>query len=128
MRATIAKRFTFDAAHSIPGLPIGHKCARLHGHTYVVELVVFGVVDQFGFVMDYADIEAVWYAKVERLIDHQHLNDIPGLERPSTEVLAHWIFHRLIEANSPLQHLLQVVRVKESTTTWCEVARGELDR
>lgn len=129
--ATLAKTFTFDAAHCLPGLPPDHKCARLHGHTYEVELQVRGPVRENGFVVDYADLAALWQPLFDE-IDHRYLNDVPGLECPSTEMLAAWMWSRLsalcapdgdLASKSYCFALLQRIRIKESSTTWCEVHR-----
>lgn len=118
---TISKTFDFDAAHRLQGLPRGHKCRRLHGHTYRVEVRLRGRADERGFVADYAEIAAAW-KPVHKLLDHRYLNRIEGLEVPSTEVLAPFIASMLIDA-LPLLHS---VRVYESSTTWCEVLREDL--
>lgn len=118
---TISKTFDFDAAHSLPKLPKRHKCRRLHGHTYRVEILLRGEPDKRGFVADYAEIAAAW-APVHEMLDHRHLNEIEGLETPSTEVLAPFIAHAIIDA-LPLLH---AVRVYESNSTWCEVLRSDL--
>ncbi len=111
---TIAKKFTFDAAHRLD-LPTEHKCSRLHGHTYEVELRVRGELDRRGFVVDYEEIAAA-SANVLDQLDHRYLNDIPGLEQPSTEVLVRWIAERL----RPEIPGLVSVKVAESSTTWAE--------
>lgn len=121
LAVTISKTFDFDAAHFLPNVPKRHKCRRLHGHTYRVEVVLRGVPDRRGFVVDYAEIAAAW-KPIEEMLDHRLLNDIEGLENPSTEVLAPWIAHALLDA-LPLLH---AVRVYESSTTWCEVLREDL--
>lgn len=114
---TICKAFDFDAAHRLDRLPPTHKCHRLHGHTYRVEITLHGAIDdQIGFIVDYQEIADAWQPVHDQL-DHRYLNDIPGLEVPSTEVLAHWILARL----KPALPLLLKVRVYESATTWCEV-------
>lgn len=112
---TIAKRFTFDAAHRLD-LPTDHKCSRLHGHTYEVELRVRGELDARGFVVDYEEIAAA-FAPVHDELDHRYLNDVPGLEQPSTEVLVRWIAERL---RGKIRGLVGV-RVAESSTTWAEI-------
>lgn len=139
---TIAKTFTFDAAHRLTGLPADHKCHRMHGHTYEVELVLRGPVDSAtGMIVDYADIAAAWHEVAHDVLDHRYLNDIPGLEVPTTEVLALWLLRRLdvdhrlnlfgFRRQGPGRAdfevpLLERVRVKESSTTWCEVTRADL--
>lgn len=120
MNVTISKRFDFDAAHFLPKVPEDHKCRRMHGHTYVVELICTGPLDERGFVLDYAELAAAW-APLGLVLDHRVLNEIPGLENPSTEVLAPWIARRLA---SFLPSLVRV-RVYESSTTWCEVDVSE---
>jgi 6-pyruvoyltetrahydropterin/6-carboxytetrahydropterin synthase len=122
---TICKRFTFDAAHHLPTMPVHHKCHRMHGHTYGVELIFAGKVDANGFCagIDYGDIAAVW-SRIERVVDHVCLNDIKGLEVPSTENLAPWIAREFVEncghEHSKMAAHLVRVRVSESSTTWCE--------
>lgn len=123
MKVTIAKEFDFDAAHFLPCVQPGHKCARLHGHTYRVEIRCAGVPDARGMVLDYADIADAWHP-VHDALDHRLLNDIPGLENPTTEVLAPWILARLVPALLP--HLV-AVRVYESSTTWCEARLSDAD-
>jgi len=114
----ISKEFDFDAAHFLPNTPVGHKCRRMHGHTYRVEVRLQGEPDERGFLADYAEIAAAW-ATVDALLDHRVLNEVEGLENPSTEVLAPFILNMLVDA-LPLLHS---IRVYESSTTWCEVER-----
>lgn len=91
----IFKDFKFEAAHQLHGLPPGHKCARLHGHSYRVRVVVAGTPDpERGWVVDYADIKAAVQPVVDRL-DHSFLNDIEGLEPSTTENLAIWLWKRI---------------------------------
>lgn len=118
MITTIAKKFTFDAAHFLPTVPPGHKCARMHGHTYEVELVFRGPTSEEGFCrgIDYADITAAWQ-KIHDVIDHRVLNEITGLAVPSTEHLAAWVIARL---RPDFPFALHSVRISESSTTWCE--------
>ena len=116
----LSKSFTFEAAHLLPNVPEGHKCRRLHGHSFSVELHVEGPVGEHsGWVMDFAEISAVCKAIEERL-DHRYLNDIPGLENPTSEVLAQWIWR---EAR-PALPLLSAVEVRETCTTRC-IYRGD---
>ncbi len=101
----------------MPNTHDGHKCRRLHGHTYDVEIQVTGTPDPVtGWLIDYAEIAAAWAPLHERL-DHRCLNDISGLENPTTEVLAPWILRQLTDQR------VTAVRVYESSTTWCEVRR-----
>lgn len=124
MKVTICKRFDFDAAHWLPNVPDGHKCKRLHGHTYRVDVVISGVPDERGFVVDYAEIADAW-EPIHDEIDHHCLNDVPGLDNPSTEVLAPWILRRLV-ANDVIGEMVESVRVYESSTTWCEATARDI--
>lgn len=110
----IYKDFTFDAAHFLPAVDDGHKCKRLHGHTYRLRLWCSGPANDRGWVIDYADI-ATAVRPVLDALDHRLLNDIPGLENPTTENLAPWIYARLKPALPPLTR----VEVAESSTTGC---------
>jgi 6-pyruvoyltetrahydropterin/6-carboxytetrahydropterin synthase len=116
----IFKEFTFEAAHHLPNVPEGHKCARLHGHSFRVKLYVRGRVDaRAGWVMDFADLKRAFRPLYERL-DHHYLNEVEGLENPTSENLARWIWERLRPA---LPGLSRVV-VRETCTSGC-VYRGE---
>jgi len=117
----IYKDFHFDAAHWLPGVPEGHKCHRMHGHTYRLRVWCRGPLDAAGMVVDYAVIDEKVRA-VLALIDHYVLNDIPGLENPTTEVLAPWLFAQ-IARRLPETYMVEVA---ESATTGC-VAFGPLE-
>jgi len=83
----ISKTFRIEAAHRLPRVPAGHKCARLHGHSFVIEIHVEGPVDPvLGWVMDFADISAA-FAPLYQQLDHHYLNEVPGLENPTSEEL-----------------------------------------
>ena len=90
----IWKRFRFEAAHRLPKTPSNHKCHNLHGHTFIVRLSFVGEIDENGWLVDFAEIEAEWL-KIKSVIDHRYLNDIPGLENPTSEVIAMWIWERM---------------------------------
>lgn len=111
----IFKEFGFEAAHRLPNVPAGHKCARLHGHSFRVKVHVRGPVDErMGWVMDFADIKAAVKPVIDQL-DHYYLNEIPGLENPTSEVLARWLWARL---RPPLPTLARIV-VRETCTSGC---------
>jgi len=95
MKTTLSKTFRFEAAHRLPRVPEGHKCARLHGHSYQVDVIVRGKVDDAtGMVVDFGDIAIAWQP-LHAVLDHYYLNDIEGLENPTSEILARWIYDRL---------------------------------
>jgi 6-pyruvoyltetrahydropterin/6-carboxytetrahydropterin synthase len=91
----IFKAFTLESAHRLPNVPAGHKCARVHGHSFRVEIHVSGPVDdRLGWVMDFADLKEAFEPLFQQL-DHRYLNDVPGLENPTSEHLARWIWREL---------------------------------
>ena len=111
----IYKEFTFEAAHSLPKVPDGHKCARLHGHSYRIQVHVHGEPGtKSGWIMDFAEIKSLVKPVIKEL-DHYYLNDIPGLENPTSENLAIWIWDRLIPQ---LPNLSKIV-VSETCTSGC---------
>ncbi|WP_244928482.1 6-carboxytetrahydropterin synthase QueD [Nocardioides sp. W7] len=118
--AEIYREFTFEAAHRLPNVPEGHKCARLHGHSYRVEVHVAGPVgESTGWVQDFGDLKAA-FKPLEDALDHHYLNDVVGLENPTSEVLAKWIWDRL---SASLPNLTEV-QVRETCTSGC-IYRGE---
>lgn len=121
-RMHIFKVFQIEAAHRLPNVPEGHKCARLHGHSFRIELHVAGDLDPaLGWVMDFADLKAVAAPLFEQL-DHHYLNDIDGLDNPTSENLARWVFRRLA---TPLPGLEKVV-VHETCTSGASCVRSDL--
>jgi 6-pyruvoyltetrahydropterin/6-carboxytetrahydropterin synthase len=120
MHVQLSRTFSFEAAHRLPTFPEGHKCRRLHGHSFKVEIVVAGDVDEAkGYLVDYGELKAVCEPVLQRL-DHQYLNEIEGLENPTAEILARWIWRQL----KPALACLAAVIVRETCNTWCEY-RGE---
>lgn len=108
----IFKVFSIEAAHRLPNLPASHKCSRLHGHSFRIEIHVSGdIVEPQGWVMDFADVKAAFQPLFDRL-DHHYLNDVEGLENPTSERLAQWIFEQL----KPRLPLLSLVVVHETCT------------
>ena len=116
----IFKSFTFEAAHSLPNVVDGHKCKRLHGHSFHATIYVSGPVDDTtGWVMDFADIKKA-YKPVFEMLDHHHLNDIPGLENPTSENIARWIWQKLL----PTLPMLSKIEIRETCTSGC-VFKGD---
>jgi 6-pyruvoyltetrahydropterin/6-carboxytetrahydropterin synthase len=116
----IFKEFTFEAAHRLPNVPEEHKCHRLHGHSFRVRVYVEGDLDpKLGWIMDFADIKKAVKPVIKQL-DHYFLNEIEGLENPTSEVLAKWIWERL----EPALPVLSRVEVGETCTSGC-VYKGD---
>jgi 6-pyruvoyltetrahydropterin/6-carboxytetrahydropterin synthase len=111
----IFKEFSIEAAHWLPHVPEGHKCRRLHGHSFQIQVHVAGPVDQhLGWVMDFAEIKAA-FQSIEDQLDHRCLNDVNGLENPTSENLARWIWSHL---RDDLPALNKIV-VRETCTSGC---------
>jgi 6-pyruvoyltetrahydropterin/6-carboxytetrahydropterin synthase len=111
----IWKEFTFEAAHRLPNVPDGHKCKRLHGHSFRVRIYVQGEPDlELGWIVDFAEI-ADAFEPLRLRLDHYHLNEIEGLENPTSETLARWIWIRL----APTLPMLSKIEVCETCTTGC---------
>jgi 6-pyruvoyltetrahydropterin/6-carboxytetrahydropterin synthase len=115
----LERTYRFEAAHFLPKVPAGHKCARLHGHSYRIDLALEGDLDpERGWVMDFADIDE-HVAPLIRQLDHQVLNEIDGLANPTSELLARWCWQRLAGSLPGLAE----IAVAETTTSRC-VYRG----
>ncbi len=116
----IFKIFGFEAAHFLPNVPAAHKCRRMHGHSFRVKVYVEGAVDpSTGWVMDFADLKG-FFEPLEDQLDHRLLNDIEGLENPTSENLARWIWRQLKPGLPGLSKLV----VRETCTAGC-IYRGE---
>lgn len=116
MNVRLIKELRFEAAHRLPRVPAGHKCARLHGHSFKIELAISGPVnEQTGWFIDYGEIDEIWQPLYEKL-DHNYLNDIPGLENPTSEILARWLWEKI----KPQLPSLERVIVHETCDARCE--------
>ena len=109
----VFKAFNIEAAHKLTGVPEDHKCARLRGHSFHVEIHVSGpLTPREGWVMDFSDIKAT-FEPIYNQLDHNYLNDITGLENPTSEILAQWIWQQL----KPQLPLLSKIVIKETCTS-----------
>jgi 6-pyruvoyltetrahydropterin/6-carboxytetrahydropterin synthase len=119
MHVQLVKTFGFEAAHHLPSFPDGHKCRRLHGHSYSVDVVVEGRVPEGrSHLIDYADIKTA-FEPIRKRLDHAYLNEIEGLEDPTAEVITAWIWDRL----KPRLPLLAEIRLHETCNNAC-IYRG----
>ncbi len=118
----IFKAFTIEAAHWLPNVPAGHKCGRMHGHSFRIEIHVSGPLDpHLGWVIDFADIKAAFKA-IEDQIDHRCLNEVAGLENPTSEHLAQWLWTHLRPALPALSRIV----VQETCMSGC-IYTGEVE-
>lgn len=109
----IYKQFSFDSAHFLPNVPEGHKCANMHGHTYGLTVFIEGEPDnKTGWIIDYGDLKKHIKPVIERL-DHHLLNDIPGLENPTSEVLSAWLWQQI----KPIVPGLKRLELKETPSS-----------
>jgi 6-pyruvoyltetrahydropterin/6-carboxytetrahydropterin synthase len=115
MHVRLVKSFDFEAAHWLPSFPDGHKCRRMHGHSFRVEVIVAGdVPESKGYLIDYGEIKAA-IEPVREALDHRLLNEIAGLENPTSEVIAVWVWRKL----KPTLPMLAEVVVHETCTSRC---------
>lgn len=115
----IWKVFTFESAHRLPRVPAGHKCGRLHGHSYRCEIHITAPVDDgAGWVLDFSEVTRAMSPIIARL-DHHYLNEIDGLDNPTSELLSQWIWTQA----APLLPGLSAVTISETCTSGC-VYRG----
>ena len=121
MKYTVSKRFSFEAAHSLPHLPLGHKCRNTHGHSYVVEVFCCGPLDARGFVVDYAELSEVMKPIID-LLDHRNINDILPVYT-TAENLGMWIMVQLDLSNALPPQLVSHVDIYETAKTCVRVER-----
>jgi 6-pyruvoyltetrahydropterin/6-carboxytetrahydropterin synthase len=116
MRIALSKTFDFEAAHWLPTFPEGHKCRRMHGHSFHIDVVVEGEVPpEQGYLQDFGELKAA-IAPIQNKLDHYVLNEVEGLANPTAEMLAKWVYDRL----KPSLPLLALVRVHETCTSMAE--------
>jgi 6-pyruvoyl tetrahydropterin synthase/QueD family protein len=116
MQVELTRSYTFEAAHRLPMVPPDHKCARMHGHSFRVEVAVSGEVDaRTGWLVDFADITAVVEPVLMSELDHRTLNDVSGLENPTSENLCRWLWQRLESRIGGLS----AITVHETCTARC---------
>ena len=121
MRVELTKRYRFEAAHRLPRVPEGHKCRRLHGHSFEIEIEVAGSVDErLGWLVDFGEIDAIVEPLLLGELDHRTLNEVAGLENPTSEMLCVWLWRRL----KPELPTLSSLTVHETCTARCTY-RGE---
>ena len=109
----IEKEFSFDSAHFLPYVADDHKCRRIHGHTYYVIITVEGQLDpKKGWLVDFGDLKTIVKPLIDSL-DHRLLNTIPGLENPTAENIAIYIYNKL----KPDLDILQSIEVRETPTS-----------
>ena len=115
MRIELVREYRFEAAHRLPRVPPAHKCFRLHGHSFRFEVTIEGEVDETtGFLVDFGDIDKLVQPIVERL-DHNYLNEVEGLENPTSEVLSAWLWRRI----QPMLPTLTAITVAETCDARC---------
>jgi 6-pyruvoyltetrahydropterin/6-carboxytetrahydropterin synthase len=116
MNVRLVHEFRFEAAHRLPGVPQGHKCSRLHGHSFRVELAIFGPVNEAtGWLVDFQTLYDAW-KPLHDVLDHNYLNEIPGLENPTSELLSRWVWRRM----KPVLPQLTRVTLYETCEARCE--------
>jgi 6-pyruvoyltetrahydropterin/6-carboxytetrahydropterin synthase len=123
VRTEISRSYRIEAAHRLPHVAKDHKCARLHGHSFEITLHVAGAVDpQLGWILDFADIDRA-FAPLFAQLDHNYLNDVPGLDNPTSELLARWVLERV---RLPAGRL-RAVSIAETCTSRCTVYADDAD-
>jgi 6-pyruvoyltetrahydropterin/6-carboxytetrahydropterin synthase len=116
MKVSLVHEYHFEAAHRLPKVPAGHKCSRLHGHSFKILVAIAGEVNpETGWLLDFGELDRLWAPLYEKL-DHRYLNEVPGLENPTSEVLAKWLW----DALKPGLPILTQVTVCETCDARCE--------
>lgn len=126
MLTTVTRRYAFEAAHFLPHVPSTHKCKRMHGHNYEVEIEVEGKPAESGFIIDFFTLDKIVQPLVD-MIDHRILNDQAGLENPTAELIGVWFAQRVQSALDALDglarrtYLVGSVKVLETKDCWATV-------
>ena len=116
----VYKKFTIESARSLPNLPNSHPCKKIHGHSFKIIIYIEGKIDtKTGFVIDFHDIEKA-FNPLKIKLDHAYLNNIEGLNNPSSENMCKWIWEKL---KIKLPGLLKI-EIKETNSTGC-IYKGE---
>jgi 6-pyruvoyltetrahydropterin/6-carboxytetrahydropterin synthase len=118
IKVIIYKDFTFEAAHKLPLVPDTHKCSKLHGHSFKVRISVEDELSDLGWVIDYADIKSACEPVINSL-DHSYLNEVSGLDNPTSENIAVWLWNEI----QPKLAILSEIEVQETCNTGC-IYRG----
>ncbi len=112
----LIKEFSFEAAHFLPGAPDGHKCRRMHGHSFYFKLHLRGEVDkEKGWLMDFGEIKKIVKPILDNYLDHYVLNEVDGLKNPTSENIAIWLWDKL----KPSLPFLNRITLKETCTSSC---------
>jgi 6-pyruvoyltetrahydropterin/6-carboxytetrahydropterin synthase len=111
----IFKEFTFEAAHRLPLVPKNHKCSKLHGHSFRVRVNIEGPLNEMGWVMDFSELKEICSPHINEL-DHSFLNDVVGLDNPTSENIAIWLWKKL---KDPVRYLSSI-EVMETCNSGCE--------
>jgi 6-pyruvoyltetrahydropterin/6-carboxytetrahydropterin synthase len=115
-RVELIQEYGFEAAHRLPKVPPDHKCFRMHGHSFRVEVVLTGEIDpRTGWLVDFGDVTAAVEPLIQSELDHRSLNDVPGLENPTSEMLCVWLWRRLVDRLPGLA----AITVHETCTARC---------
>jgi 6-pyruvoyltetrahydropterin/6-carboxytetrahydropterin synthase len=129
LSVSITKFFDFSASHVLVGLPAGHKCTRLHGHSYRVRLEIWGTLDARGFIIDYGDLDWVSNYLRDRL-DHRHLNEVLSFN-PTAELISDWLeleIAQWLRGRPEANRLDRIsVGVSEGRNTWATTERSILN-
>jgi 6-pyruvoyltetrahydropterin/6-carboxytetrahydropterin synthase len=125
MQVRLVHEFKFESAHRLPKVPAGHKCARLHGHSFKVELAIVGPMNpDTGWLIDFGELEEIW-RPVYQTLDHNYLNDVPGLENPTSEILAKWIWDRM-KPTLPMLDQVTLFEMRAASTGAADVQGARL--